>query len=152
MRLGTYPGLDITAGVLPFLLRLGAIGTGGGRSRSDIFCRFGRLADEFFAGSGSAAGLGSRRGALRFRDACAGRVDEGGKAAVAAVDELDDDSAEVTAFADERVILEDMSIWLSRFFPVASISTPRHKWEPCIALCRPNVQDRCDGKGLTETM
>ena len=109
VRLSTYPGLDITAGVLPFLRRLGATGTVGGRSGSDIFCRFGRLTDEVFAGSGSGAGLGSRGGALRFRDDCVGRVDEGAKCAAAAK-ALDDDSEELAAFADERVILEDMSI------------------------------------------
>ncbi len=66
-----YPGLDITAGVFPFLRRDGAAaggaeGAGGVISASATFCRFRRLADDVFAGSGSGAGLSSRAGALRF--------------------------------------------------------------------------------------
>ena len=64
-------------------------------------------------GSGSRAGLGSRTVALRFRDGAEERPD-GATAAVAAVAEAEepaDDSEELAACrADDRVILEDMSI------------------------------------------
>jgi hypothetical protein len=67
----SYPGLDITAGFFPFLRRTGtdAAGAGGGGggcwiSGSATRCRLGRRVDDVLAGSGSAAGLGSR--ALRF--------------------------------------------------------------------------------------
>jgi hypothetical protein len=107
----TYPGLDITAGVFPFFLRLGATCAGGGRSGSETFCLLGRLADEAFVGSGSGSGLGSRAGAFRFRDDGGGRIDEAATGPAVVADEPDGDSEELAAcLADARVILEDMSI------------------------------------------
>src|SRR5271154_2999967 len=74
----TYPGLDMTAVALPFRRRV--IGSGGaGGSGSDTFCLLGRRAERALAGSGSATGLGSRTGALRFLDDAGGRI--GGAAA-----------------------------------------------------------------------
>lgn len=100
----------MTAAALPFLRR----GVGCGRagdpgSRSDIFCRFVRRIDGGLEGSGSGIGLGSR--VLRFLDdddgaGCAARV--GGAVAngvAAGVSE-----ALAACRADERVVLEDMSI------------------------------------------
>lgn len=109
----TYPGLDITAGVFPFLLREGATaargGGGGGSSDSEIFCRLGRLEAEDFAVSGSGAGLGSRAVALRFLDGGAGRVDEADDIAPA---ELFGDSEEPAAClaAALVILLEGMSM------------------------------------------
>jgi hypothetical protein len=138
----TYPGLDITAGVLPFevLLRAGATGgVRGGCSGSVTFCRFVRLSGAF-AGSGSGGGLGSRAGALRFRDAGGGRVDEAAAAGTPA--EAPDDSEELAAcLADARVILRDMSIW----FLMNAFSTLRRlcatRLEGCKRLRQVEVAD-----------
>jgi hypothetical protein len=80
--MGSYPGLDITAGCLPFLVRragtaAAAAGAGGGGGRgcvsgSAIFCRL-RRAAVAFAGSRSAGGLDSR--AFRFFAEVVARVD-----------------------------------------------------------------------------
>lgn len=109
----SYLGLDITAGVLPFLRRFEAAGGGGGGgSGSDtVFCRLGRREDGGFAGSGSSAGLGSRAGAFRFRDGGGGREDEA-VAGTGAVEGPAVVSDELAALADARVtreLEEDMS-------------------------------------------
>lgn len=66
-----YPGLDITAGVLPFLRRALEADAGGGAvgSPSASFCRFVRRVDEDLAGSGMFGDgvAGSSTGALRLR-------------------------------------------------------------------------------------
>jgi hypothetical protein len=73
----------------------------------------GRLVDAAFAGSGSGSRLGSRAGALRFREGGGGRVDEAATGPAAVAEGPDDESEEFAAcLAAERVILEDMSIWL----------------------------------------
>ena len=107
----THPGLDITAGVLPFFRRLGATGAGAGGSESvDIFCRLVRLVDGNLVGSGSGSGLASRAGAFRLREG-GGRV-EGVVEGIEAAELPDTESSEEDAacLADARVILEDMSI------------------------------------------
>ncbi len=100
----------MTAAALPFRRRgVGIRGAGG--SGSDTFCRLGRRAGVVLAASGSATGLCSRAGALRFLDEGGGRVDgftAGG--AGAGVAGRSDEFA--TCRADDRVLLEDMSIWL----------------------------------------
>jgi hypothetical protein len=66
------------------------------------------------AGSGSAIGLGSRAGALRFLDGGGGRIGgAAGGAKAAEVGEGSEDSA--ACRADARVLLGDMSIWLCTF-------------------------------------
>lgn len=112
-------GLDITAGVLPFRRRIGAVGAGGGGSDSTaVFCRLGLREDEGFAGSISGGGLGSRAGAFRFRDGGGGRFAGGATGSIGArapVDAPEDISAELAALAEERVtreLEEDMSIVL----------------------------------------
>lgn len=111
IRLWTYPGLDITAGVLPFLRRAGgAAGGGTGADSDDIFCRLLRLEDGAFDGSGSGAGLASRAGAFRFRDE--GRVDSSGEGTDVA-DVSGEGSEDPACLADARVTLEDISISLN---------------------------------------
>jgi hypothetical protein len=104
----TYPGLDITAGVLPFFRRDTAMGAGGGRggSASATFCRLGRRADGVFAGSDAGGGLGSRAGALRFLGGAGARV--GGAVAGTAAELPGDDSEELAALVDALVTLGDM--------------------------------------------
>lgn len=119
----TYPGLDITAGVLPFpaFRRVEAAADGGGGcSGSVTFCRFARLGGAF-AGSGWGAGLGSRGGALRFRDAGCGREDGAADAAGTPAEAPEDSDEEAACLADARVILEDMSICLT----IMVFNTPR---------------------------
>jgi hypothetical protein len=119
----TYPGLDITAGVLPFAAfrRVGAAADGGeGCSGSVTFCRFARLGGAF-AGSGWGAGLGSRGGALRFRDAGCGREDGAADAAGTPAEGPEDSEEEAACLADARVILEDMSMCLT----MKVFNTPR---------------------------
>jgi hypothetical protein len=100
----------MTAVALPFRRRV--IGGGGaGGSGSDTFCLLVRRTEGTFAGSGSATGLGSRAGALRFLDGGGGRIEvaAGGAKAV----EFGEGSEESAACrADARVLLGDMSIWL----------------------------------------
>lgn len=63
----------MTAVALPFRRRVtGSEGAGG--SGSDTFCLLGRRAESTLAGSGSATGLDSRAGALRFLDGAGGRI------------------------------------------------------------------------------
>jgi len=121
--MNTYPGLDITAGVLPFATfrRVGAAAEGGvGCSGSATFCRFVRRGGAF-AGSGWGTGLGSRGGALRFRDAGGGREDGGAEAAGTPAEVPEDSEEEAACLADARVILEDMSICLT----MKIFNTPR---------------------------
>jgi hypothetical protein len=77
-----------------------------------VFCRFVLLDDVALAGSGGGgAGLGSRAGALRFRDEAGGRLDVAGAGACTAEDP-GEDSEERAALADARVMREldeDMS-------------------------------------------
>lgn len=100
----------MTAVALPFRLRLTG-GGGAGGSGSDTFCLLGRRAGRALAGSGSATGLGSRAGALRFLDGAGGRI--GGAAAVVKAAGVGEGSEDIAACrADARVLLGDMSIWL----------------------------------------
>ena len=82
-----YPGLDITAGVLPFFGRFGATCAGAGGSGADTLCLLVRRDDEVFAGSGSGSGDGA--GALRFREEVGGREDEAATGAAGAAEEPD---------------------------------------------------------------
>jgi len=71
-----------------------------------IFCRFDRRADDVFAASGSGTGVGSRAGALRFRDDAGVRVDVVAEGSPA---ELPVDPSKLAAcLADERVCLLDI--------------------------------------------
>lgn len=93
---------------MPFFFRAGAAGTGAGRSGSTTFWRFGRLVDMAFADSGSAGGLGSRAGALRFRDEDVGRDAAVAEGAVGAG--MPDSDELAATLAERRMILDDMSI------------------------------------------
>jgi hypothetical protein len=105
----TYPGLDITAGVLPFFRRVE--GAGVEIDSEDVFCRLLRLVEVIaFVDSVSGSGLASRAGAFRFRDG--GRVDRSGDA-IEVADVPGDVSEDPTCLADARVTLEDMSISLT---------------------------------------
>ena len=141
-RNNTHPGLDITAGVFPFVLfRRGTAATAdaggaGGGSESDIFCRFVRLAEVVFAISGSGAGLGSRGGTLRFRDDACDRADAEVAADPKEEPEEPDTSEELAARrVDARVILEDMSTC----FEIDTLSTlpsPPHNYvETVVRIC-----------------
>jgi hypothetical protein len=100
----------MTAVALPFRRRVIGGGGGAGGSGSDTFCLLGRRVERALAGSGSATGLGSRAGALRFLDG-GGRI--GGAAGGAKAAEVGEGSDESAACrADARVLLGDMSIWL----------------------------------------
>lgn len=98
----------MTAAAFPFRRRrVGGGRAGGSGPGSETFCRFVRRVDGGFEDSGSGLGLGSRP--LRFLDA----VDTGAGRAEGAV--ADDEAAGVSEAlaacrADERVVLEDMSI------------------------------------------
>ena len=114
VRHSTYPGLDITAGVFPFLRRGasagGTEGTSGcdGASLSVIFCRLVRRVDDVFTGTdgGGGGGLGSLAGgALRFRDGAAARARlADGDTAVGTAG----DSEELAALDDALVTLGDI--------------------------------------------
>jgi hypothetical protein len=108
----SYLGLDIATERFAFLRRGRGAWAGWGASASDaVFCRLVRLDEGGFTGSGSGAGLGSRTKALRFRDAVGGRVDGAGAGAGTA-EVPAEDSEELAALADARVIREleeDMS-------------------------------------------
>ena len=100
----------MTAVALPFRRRVTG-GGGAGGSGSDTFCLLARRVERALAGSGSATGLGSRAGALRFLDGGGGRI--GGAAGGAKAAEVGEGSEESAACrADARVLLGDMSIWL----------------------------------------
>ncbi len=104
----------MTAVALPFRRRI--VGGGGaGGSGSDTFCLLVRRTEGALAGSGSATGLCSRAGALRFLDG-GGRI--GGAAGGAKAVEVGEGSEESAACrADARVLLGDMSIWLYTVCP-----------------------------------
>jgi hypothetical protein len=108
----TYPGLDITAEIFPFLRRVGGAGVGGmGADSKDTFCRLLRLEDGAIVGSDAGTGLASRTGAFRFRDE--GRVDSSGDG-IEAADVPGEGSEDPACLADDaRVTLEDMSISLT---------------------------------------
>lgn len=100
----------MTAVALPFRRRFTG-GGGAGGSGSDTFCLLARRAERALAGSGSATGLGSRAGALRFLNGGGGRI--GGAVGVAKAAGVGEGSEESAACrADARVLLGDMSIWL----------------------------------------
>ena len=106
----TYPGLDMTAVPLPFRRRITGDGGAGG-SGSETFCLLVRRTEGTLAGSGSATGLASSAGALRFLDGGGGLI--GGAAGGAKAAEVGEGSEESAACrADARVLLGDMSIWL----------------------------------------
>lgn len=77
-----------------------------------VFCRFVLRDDAALTGSGDGgSGLGSRAGALRFRDEGGSRLDVAGAGACTAEDP-GEDSEEPAALAEARVIREldeDMS-------------------------------------------
>ena len=109
-----YLGLDIAAERFAFLRRGRGAWAGGGRGSASgiVFCRLVLLEEGGFTSSDSGVGVGSRAGALRFRDGGAGRVDGAGAGAGAAEDPAED-SEKLAALADARVIRglkEDMSI------------------------------------------
>lgn len=104
----TNPGLDMTAAALPFLRGRPVGRVRAGASGSDTFCRLGRRADVDLAGSGSGTGLGSRAGALRFLPVAVGRAGVVVGRAPVVEGEVSDEV--IACRADERVVLEDMSI------------------------------------------
>jgi hypothetical protein len=110
----TYPGLDMTAAeALPLRFFVVVVAAGGaGGSGSETFCRLlPRRAEEGLAGAGSGIGLGSRAGALRFLVVVVCRAGAGGAGNGTATEgELSEEAA--ACRADERVVLEDMSMWL----------------------------------------
>lgn len=141
-RCGTNPGLDMTAAALPFR-RGRPAGTGGaGASGSDTFCRLGRRADVGLAGSGSGTGLGSRAGALRFREVvlCRAGVVVGGGPVVEG--EVSDEA--IACRADDRVVLEDMSIRLCTI-PSTSV-TPLGLAESHQSRDRPSASCGVEGR------
>jgi hypothetical protein len=108
-----YLGLDIAAERFPFLRRGGGAwaGCAGASASNIVFCRLVLLDEGGLTRSDSGAGVGSRTGALRFRDEGAGRVD-GAVAGAGAAEVPAEDSEELAALADARVIRglkEDMS-------------------------------------------
>lgn len=98
-------GLDIAAERFAFLRRGRGAWAGGGRGSASgiVFCRLVLLEEGGFTSSDSGVGVGSRAGALRFRDGGAGRVDGAGAGAGAA-EVPAEDSEELAALADARVI------------------------------------------------
>jgi hypothetical protein len=146
----TYPGLDITAGVFPFvpLRRDGAaadIGSGG--SLSDNFWRFVRLGETTFTASGSGAGLGSRGGTLRFRDDVCDRVGTGVAADPKEEPEEPEGSDELAArLVEARVILEDMSTCIE-MDTFSKLPAPPHNFvETVVRICGRRDEMNLGGK------
>jgi len=111
---------------------------------SDVFCLLDRLAAEgAFAGVGSGSGVGSRAGAFRFRDEGGGRVDEAAAGSAAFAEEPGGESEALAAcLADDRVVLEDMSVNSRRLSDAVNSS----QLFPNYAGLIENLHRRCNRK------
>src|SRR5436190_4515091 len=113
----------MTAAALP--VRRGRLfGTGrAGWSSSDTFCRFERRADGALIGSGSVTGLDSpRAGALRFLVEVEGACRVGVVAGRGVVVEGEVSKEVIACRAEDRVVLDDMSMTLYTMHPTAVTS------------------------------
>lgn len=110
----TYPAADIADAALPLPFREREGDEAGNFADSEVFCLFGRReardGSDFASGG---AGLGSRAGALRFRDeaGCRGWV-----GVATAEEEAEAADSKAARAADARVVLGDMSIYLWMMF------------------------------------